>query len=69
MTKQQIKANWHILEDFPPRDGEYVVCFLTSSGTYGWPDIWEYTSRNGWEPVIGLHEEHPTHWCDLPMPR
>lgn len=70
LTKQQVKANWTIFEDFPSQDGEYIVCFLTDDGTYGWPDIWEYTQRKGWEPVFGTdHVIQPTYWCDLPMPR
>ena len=51
MTKQQVKANWLILEDYPTRDGEYVVCFLTDEGTYDWPDIWEFTEKGGWVPI------------------
>jgi hypothetical protein len=70
MTKQQVKANWLILEDYPTRDGEYVVCFLTDEGTYNWPDIWYFHVKTGWVPVYGQeHESQPTHWCDLPMPR
>lgn len=70
MTKQQVKTNWLILEDYPTRDGEYVVCFMTCDGTYGWPDIWFFGAKTGWEPVYGSdYETEPTHWCDLPMPR
>lgn len=70
LTKEQVKATWRILEDYPTRDSEYVVCFLTEDGNYGYPDIWLYTQRNGWEPVFGQdHADQPTHWCELPMPR
>ena len=70
LTKEQVNATWRILEDYPTRDSEYVVCFLTEEGNYGYPDVWLYTQRNGWEPVFGQdHAEQPTHWCDLPMPR
>ena len=69
MTKQMVHAHWHIIEDFPPKDGEYLVCFMTDDGYYGWPDIWSF-SKGEWEPVLGLnHEDQPTHWCNLPMPK
>lgn len=65
-----VHAHWTILEDYPTRDGEYVVCFLTNDGTYGHPDIWEFTARDGWVPVFGSdHTDQPTHWCNLPMPK
>lgn len=70
LTKQLVHAHWHILEDWPKKDGEYVVCFLKDNGDFGWPDIWEFSARNGWEPLFGQdHLSQPTHWCDLPMPR
>jgi hypothetical protein len=70
MTKQMVHAHWMILEDYPSKDGEYVVCFLTSDGEYGYPDIWEFTARDGWQPVFGTdHNDQPTHWCNLPMPK
>ena len=69
LTKQLVKANWHIVEDFPPRDGDYVVCFQTDDGSYGEPDIWTF-SRGTWEPVFGYTPDgEPTHWLDLPYPR
>ena len=46
LTKQLVKANWHIIEDFPPRDGDYVVCFQTSDGSYGDLDINNYWKIN-----------------------
>jgi hypothetical protein len=70
LTKQLVHAHWHILEDWPKKDGEYVVCFMKDNGDYGWPDVWEFSARNGWEPLFGQdHSAQPTHWCDLPMPR
>jgi hypothetical protein len=70
LTKQLVHANWHILEDWPKKDGEYIVCFLKDDGDYGWPEIWEFTARGGWEPLTDQdHEDQPSHWCDLPMPR
>ena len=70
MTKQMIHAYWHILEDYPSKDGEYFVVFRTEDGNYGYPDVWEFTARDGWQPLFGLnHEDQPTHWCNLPMPK
>lgn len=69
LTMQQVKAYWRILEDYPTRDGEYVVCYQKDSGEYGWPDIWEFTAKNGWSPMFSEDNLQPTHWCELPMPR
>jgi hypothetical protein len=70
LTKQMVHAYWHILEDYPTKDGEYVVCFHTDDGTFGYPDVWEFSARDGWQPLFGLsHETQPTHWCNLPMPK
>jgi len=70
LTKQMVHAYWQILEDYPSKDGEYVVCFQTDNGSFGWPDVWEFTVRNGWEPVYGTdHVDQPSHWCNLPMPK
>jgi hypothetical protein len=70
LTKQLVHAHWHILEDWPKKNGDYIVCFLTDSGEYGWPDVWYFSAREGWEPVTGQDPgEQPSHWCDLPMPR
>ena len=70
LTKQMVHAHWMILEDYPTKDGDYVVCFQTDDGTYGWPDVWEFTARVGWQPLFGQdHDVQPTHWCNLPMPK
>lgn len=70
LTKETVKATWRITEDYPTVDGEYVVCFSTADGDYGYPDIWFFGVKTGWEPVYGgEHESQPTHWCSLPFPR
>jgi hypothetical protein len=70
LTKQMVHAHWMILEDYPSKDGEYVVCFQTDNGTYGWLDVWEFTAREGWQPLLGLnHEDQPAFWCNLPLPK
>jgi hypothetical protein len=70
LTKQMVHAYWHILEDYPTKDGDYVVVFETSDGSLGWPEVWEYTSMDGWQPIgANASGEQPTHWCNLPMPK
>ena len=70
LTKQLVHAHWHILEDWPKKDGEYVVCFMKDNGDYGWPDIWSFSVKKGWEPVFDQDFAYqPSHWCDLPMPK
>jgi len=70
LTKQMVHAYWMILEDYPSKDGEYVVCFQIDDGRYDWLDVWEFTARDGWQPLLVLtHDNQPTHWCNLPMPR
>jgi hypothetical protein len=70
MNKQMITAHWRILEDFPSHDGEYVVVFQKDNGDYGWPEIWEFRARDGWEPIFGQeHVSQPSYWVDLPMPK
>jgi hypothetical protein len=65
-----VHAYWHILEDYPSEDGDYVVCFLTDEGDYGWPEIWRFERKEGWQPVFGQdYQDQPTHWCRLPMPK
>ena len=35
ITRQLVHAHWQILEAYPPKDGEYVVCFLTDDANTG----------------------------------
>jgi hypothetical protein len=70
LTKQLVHAHWYILEDYPKKDGDYVVCFLTSDGSYGNLDIWTFNVKTGWEPLFGYTPDgDPSHWCNLPMPK
>ena len=69
LTKQQIKADWKIIADYPTRDGDYVVVFPTSDGGYGDPDIWSFI-RGSWEPLFGYTPDgEPAFWIDIPMPK
>ena len=68
LTKQQVKADWKILADFPARDGDYVVAFPVDDG-YGDLDVWTF-NRGVWEPLMGYTPDgEPAFWIDLPMPR
>jgi hypothetical protein len=68
LTRQNVRADWKILADFPTRDGDYVVVFPVDDG-YGDPDIWTF-SRGSWEPLMGYTPDgEPAFWIDLPMPR
>ena len=68
LVRQQIKADWKILADYPTRDGDYVVVFATDGG-YGEPDIWTF-SRGVWEPLFGYTPDgEPAFWIDLPFPK
>lgn len=64
-----VKAYWHIAEDYPPNDGEYVVTIENSEGiTY--LDVWEFTALEGWLPLaIPAPTGYPKQWCDLPVPQ
>jgi len=65
-----VHAHWYMLEDFPSQEGEYVVCFPDTQfdGDY-YLDVWEFTNRDGWQPIrVEDYDHYPTHWCKLPMP-
>ena len=69
-TKQQAMGYWKILEDFPPRDGEFLVVFQTEDGSYGYPEIWEFTAKNSWQPVFGDDaSDSPVYYLDIPPPQ
>ena len=68
LTKQQIKADWRIVEDFPPRDGQYLVCFLDDDTLkYTDYDLWWFI-RGEWLPLEGTIYETPAFWIDVPSP-
>jgi hypothetical protein len=68
LTKQQIKADWKIMADYPIRDGDYVVVFPTDTG-YGDLDIWSF-NHGVWEPLFGYTPDgEPAFWIDLPFPK
>ena len=68
LTRQNIKADWKILEDYPTKDGDYVVVFRTDDG-YGDLDVWTFY-KGSWEPLHGYTPDGvPAFWVELPMPR
>jgi hypothetical protein len=68
LTRQQIKADWRIIEDFPPRDGQYLVCFLDDDTLkYTDYDLWWFI-RGEWSPLEGATYETPAFWIDVPSP-
>jgi hypothetical protein len=75
MNNQQVKGFWKITEDFPSREGPYLVAFPDRSGNYRILDcdVWQF-SNGEWlslgdsrfvEEVVGL----PSYYLDLPMPK
>jgi len=68
LTKIQVKADWRIIEDFPPRDGQYLVCFLDDDTLkYTDYDLWWFI-RGEWSPLEGATYETPAFWIDVPSP-
>jgi hypothetical protein len=75
MNNQQIKAFWKIAEDFPSRNGLFLVAFQDRQGNFDIADcdVWEFLGGE-WrslpdsrvrDSVVGL----PTYYLDLPMPK
>ena len=68
MNNQSYQGHWRIAEDFPPTDGEYICCFLTKDGEYGWPEPMLF--ENGeWLPIMGTDGAAPAYWTQMPMPK
>lgn len=69
-TKQQATGYWKILEDYPSRDGEFLVVYKTEKGSYGYPEIWEFTAKTGWQPVLSDDfAESPVYYLDIQPPQ
>ena len=57
------------MEDYPPKDGDYMVVFRTEAGDIGDPDIWSF-SKGTWEPLFGYTPDgEPEYWLDIQMPK
>lgn len=70
MNNQSIRAYWKLTEDFPTKDGYYLVAFENSSGEYELADceVWEFSSGS-WYGLDSNREEFPAFYIDIPMPR
>ena len=68
MNNQSYQGHWRLAEDFPPTDGEYICCFLTKDGEYGWPEPMLF-EKGEWLPVMGTDGAAPAYWTQMPMPK
>lgn len=68
MNNQSIRSTWKMMEDYPTKDGFYLVAFENSFGDFdvASTEVWEFEGGT-WFPVKddGLF---PTFYIDLPMP-
>lgn len=46
MNNQSVRATWKLIEDYPSKDGFYIVAFENSSGEFDTAncEIWEFVS-------------------------
>jgi hypothetical protein len=70
MNNQSIRATWKLIEDYPTKDGFYLVAFENSSGDFELIDceVWEF-SAGSWYSVDGEEDSFPMFYTDIPMPR
>lgn len=75
MNNQSIRANWKLIEDYPSKDGPYLVAFENSYGEFDLGDCEVWTFQSGvWSPLSGetspsLAYAQPMFYIDVPMPR
>lgn len=69
MNNQSIRATWKLIEDYPTKDGFYLVAFENSSGEFELLDcaIWEF-AENSWFSLDD-DDRFPVFYTDVPMPR
>lgn len=68
MNNQSVTASWKLLEDFPTRDGDYIVAFRTTEG-YGYYEPWEFV-KGEWFACLDTDSlETPSYWIDIPPPK
>lgn len=70
MNSQFFKTCWKITEDFPTRDGYYLVAFENSSGGFDLTDceVWSF-ELGTWCPKRSFRGKFPSFYVDLPMPK
>lgn len=71
MNNQYVRANWKLIEDFPPKDGHYLVAFENSSGEFVMEDceVWEFRSTEWLVANNSSNESFPSFYIDLTMPK
>jgi hypothetical protein len=69
MNNQSIRATWKLMEDYPSRDGYYLVAFENSDGEFDLLDteVWEFDGT--WYSVDGTRDDFPSFYIDLAMPK
>lgn len=74
MNNQSIRGIWKLLEDFPTKDGRYLVAFMGSDGEFNILDteVWEFLGS--WAPYASGSQyeykgEYPVYYLDLVMPK
>ena len=65
MNNQTFNIHWKLAEDYPPKDGEYLVCFTLRDGSFGYPDWMDF--RKG-EWIVEEGNEYPAYWTQIPLP-
>lgn len=78
MNNQSVRASWKLIEDFPQKDGIYLVSYEDSNGEFliENSEIWSF-SHGEWAPFQDTHAEAspsiayslPSYYIDLPMPK
>ena len=68
MNNQTFTIHWRMVEDFPTKDGEYIVCHEMRDGTYGDP-CWLTFEKGEWSVHEWGDHIQPAYWTDLPLPR
>lgn len=74
MNNQSIRGIWKLLEDFPTRNGQYLVAFRGSDGEFSILDteVWDFSGS--WAPYLSesyndYTGEYPVYYLDLVMPK
>jgi hypothetical protein len=67
MNNQTFNIHWRLIEDFPAKSGEYLICYKLRDGSYGDLDWLYYSAKEGWDDT-GI-PEFPSFWTEIPLPR
>lgn len=69
MNNQSIRATWKLMEDYPTKDGYYLVAFESSEGDFNIADVEVWGFDGDWYSLDGLNDSFPAYYIDLAMPR